>query len=71
MKILWRISIPEDNSKQLATVFSNKFGDDIISLEDAKYKFKYMAKELGVNIHGIHFHCGSGKNGSTSFQKAV
>lgn len=36
MKILWRISIPEDNSKQLATVFSNKFGDDISSVEDAK-----------------------------------
>jgi len=35
MKILWRISITEDNSKQLATVFSNKFGDDINSEEDA------------------------------------
>ncbi len=27
--------------------------------------------ELGINIHGIHFHCGSGKNGSSSFEKAV
>jgi len=35
MKVLWRISITEDNSKKLATVFSNKFGDDINSEEDA------------------------------------
>ncbi|KAL4450285.1 hypothetical protein ABPG74_008991 [Tetrahymena malaccensis] len=71
MKILWRISITEDNSQQLATVFSNKFGDDITSLEDAHQKFKFIAQELGVRLHGIHFHCGSGKNGSSSFLKAV
>jgi diaminopimelate decarboxylase len=71
MKILWRISITEENSKQLATVFSNKFGDDISSLEEAHLKFSYIAKELGIKLHGIHFHCGSGKNGSSSFLKAV
>lgn len=71
MKILWRISITEDNSQQLSTVFSNKFGDDINSLEDAHQKFKYIAQELGVRLYGIHFHCGSGKNGSSSFLKAV
>jgi hypothetical protein len=29
MKILWRISIKEENPELLATVFSGKFGDDI------------------------------------------
>lgn len=46
MKVLWRISIPEDNSKQLSTVFSNKFGDDVISPEDTEEKFKYIANEI-------------------------
>lgn len=46
MKILWRISISEDNKKQLATVFSNKFGDDVISEEDTYSKFKYIGEEL-------------------------
>lgn len=71
MKILWRISITEDNSKELATLFSNKFGDDMNTVEDAHRTFKYIANELGIQLHGIHFHCGSGKNGSTSFLKAV
>jgi diaminopimelate decarboxylase len=71
MKILWRISIPEDNTKLLSTTFSNKFGDDITSKEDAKQKFKYIRENLGIKLHGIHFHCGSGKNGSSSFTKAV
>ena len=52
-------------------MFSNKFGDDITCIEDAKQKFKYIMNELSINIHGIHFHCGSGKNGSSSFEKAV
>lgn len=30
-----------------------------------------MIKSLGVNIHGIHFHCGSSLHGSNSFSKAV
>lgn len=29
MKILWRISIKEENPEQLQTIFSGKFGDDI------------------------------------------
>ena len=36
MKILWRISIKEEGSQQLSTIFSNKFGDDILSVEDLK-----------------------------------
>lgn len=32
MKILWRIAIKENKSSGLATVFSNKFGDDINSI---------------------------------------
>jgi len=35
MKILWRLSIKEDNPQDLATVFSGKFGDDILSAEEA------------------------------------
>lgn len=31
MKVLWRISITEDNPEKLATTFSGKFGDDITS----------------------------------------
>jgi len=26
---------------------------------------------MGVKLAGVHFHCGSGPNGSTSFEKAV
>lgn len=33
MKILWRIAIKENASHELATVFSNKFGDDLTSIE--------------------------------------
>jgi len=36
MKILWRLSIKEDNPKELCTVFSGKFGDDILSAEEAE-----------------------------------
>jgi len=35
MRILWRISIDEDNKEKLATVFSEKFGDTLSSLEEA------------------------------------
>ena len=71
MKILWRISIPEDNVKDLAVIFSNKFGDDINSIEEAHAKFEHIAKEIGIKLYGIHFHCGSGKNGSPMFLKAI
>jgi len=70
MKILWRISIPEDNQKELATTFSGKFGDDITCLEDAEQRFAEI-QALGICIEGIHFHCGSGHNGSSSFDKAI
>jgi len=26
---------------------------------------------LGVRLEGIHFHCGSGQHGSSSFQNAI
>lgn len=29
MKILWRISIVEENPEKMATLFSGKFGDDV------------------------------------------
>lgn len=70
MKVLWRISIKEDDSEKLATVFSNKFGDDIKNLHEVKLKFQQI-KEMGISLQGIHFHCGSGQHGSTSFKKAV
>jgi len=70
MKILWRISIKEDNSEQLKTVFSNKFGDDLYSVEEAEERFKHI-RNMGIKLEGIHFHCGSGQNGSSSFKKAI
>jgi diaminopimelate decarboxylase len=70
MKILWRISIKEDNSEQLKTVFSNKFGDDLYSVEDAEERFERI-RNMGIKLEGIHFHCGSGQNGSSSFKKAI
>jgi len=51
-------------------VFSGKFGDDISSIEDAKLRFERIRK-MGIKLAGIHFHCGSGKNGSKGFEKAV
>jgi len=43
LKILWRISINEDNAANLATVFSVKFGDDLSSIEEAEARFKLIA----------------------------
>jgi len=40
MKILWRLSITEDNAQTLATTFSNKFGDDLNSISEIEEKFK-------------------------------
>ena len=28
-------------------------------------------RDLGINIKGIHFHCGSGLHGSSAFGRAV
>jgi len=70
MKILWRISIKEQQSQDLATIFSNKFGDDLNNVEQAEMRFKQI-QEMGVNLHGLHFHCGSGQHGSKSFRQAI
>lgn len=71
MKILWRISITEEiTDKQVFTTFSGKFGDDFANLKEASERFKQIA-ELGVNLQGIHFHCGSGMNGADSFERAI
>ena len=66
MKILWRIAIKEENSGDLATVFSNKFGDDISCVTQAEKRFKQI-QDMGIKLAGIHFHCGSGQHGSSSF----
>lgn len=70
MGVLWRIAIKEEASDKLATPFSGKFGDDLDS-EDKIYERMEEIKNLGVNIKGIHFHCGSGMHGSSAFGKAV
>jgi len=70
MGVLWRIAIKEEASDKLATPFSGKFGDDLDS-EEKIYERMEEIKNLGVNIKGIHFHCGSGMHGSSAFGKAV
>lgn len=72
MKVLWRIAIKEKNSQHLATIFSNKFGDDLEEDFQHTLKAKFqMIKDLGVILGGIHFHCGSGQNGASNFQEAM
>lgn len=58
MKILWRLSITEENPEMMATLFSGKFGDDVSSLPVARERFLEIQR-LGINLHGLHFHCGS------------
>ncbi|CAD8045762.1 unnamed protein product [Paramecium sonneborni] len=70
MKILWRLSIVEENPDQMATLFSGKFGDDLTDSESAHKRFKQI-QQMGIQLHGIHFHCGSAVQGSSSFGKAV
>lgn len=70
MEILWRISIKEEASDNLATPFSGKFGDDIDCDESIEARMKEIS-EMGINLKGIHFHCGSGQHGSSAFGKAV
>lgn len=36
MKILWRLSIKEENPESMKTLFSGKFGDDLNSIEEAE-----------------------------------
>lgn len=40
MKILWRLSIVEENPEKMATLFSGKFGDDVPNLDAAHKRFK-------------------------------
>lgn len=40
MKILWRISIKEENAENLSTVFSVKFGDDLETHEEIYQRFQ-------------------------------
>lgn len=72
LKVLWRIAIKEKDSQNLATIFSNKFGDDLE--EDFQQtlltKFK-LIKDMGVTLGGIHFHCGSGQQGASNFKEAL
>lgn len=70
MDVLWRLSIVEEKSDDLATRFSGKFGDDLVTDEEIHSRMKEI-QELGVSLRGIHFHCGSGAHGSSAFGRAV
>jgi diaminopimelate decarboxylase len=28
-------------------------------------------KDLGIKLYGIHFHCGSGKDGASGFKRGI
>jgi diaminopimelate decarboxylase len=70
MKVLWRLAIKEEASDNLATPFSGKFGDDLETAEKMHERMDEIQK-MGVNLSGIHFHCGSGQHGSSAFERAV
>ena len=70
MRGLWRIAIQEEASDDLATPFSGKFGDDLDSIGSIHSRMQQIA-DIGINLKGIHFHCGSGHHGSSGFGKAV
>lgn len=70
MNILWRIAIKEEATDNLATPFSGKFGDDLENEEMIENRMREIS-EMGINLKGIHFHCGSGQHGSSAFGKAV
>lgn len=67
---MWRISITEESTDKLASPFSGKFGDDIVSEQMIHARMKQI-KDMGIQLEGIHFHCGSGQHGSSSFKRAV
>jgi diaminopimelate decarboxylase len=54
----------------LATPFSGKFGDDLLSEEDIHQRMQQIS-DMGISLKGIHFHCGSGLHGSSAFGRAV
>jgi ornithine decarboxylase len=64
-RVLWRISVKSNARIQM----SDKFGASIDNL-DKDLKF---AKDLGINLVGIHFHRGSGGDGNLtqSFKSGV
>jgi diaminopimelate decarboxylase len=66
MSMLWRISIKEEAADKISTPFSGKFGDDLDS-EAKIHERMQEIQQMGVNLKGIHFHCGSGMHGSSSF----
>lgn len=70
MKILWRLAVKEDAKDKLSTNFSVKFGDDLYNDQDIHNRMKAI-KEMDIKLHGIHFHCGSGKDGSSGFKKGI
>ncbi len=70
MNILWRIAIKEEATDNLATPFSGKFGDDLENDQMIDVRMKQI-NQMGFNMKGIHFHCGSGMHGSSAFGKAV
>jgi len=47
MKILWRISIREENYSSIDTAFSGKFGDDLESYEEIYQRFVYI-QNMGI-----------------------
>ena len=70
MGVLWRIAIKENATDKISTPFSGKFGDDLEEDEMIDARMKEIA-DMGINLKGIHFHCGSGMNGSTGCGKAI
>jgi diaminopimelate decarboxylase len=63
MKVIWRVVITENASAKVIKL-QIKFGDQInISDELALKRFKDI-KNMGINIEGINFHCGSSHYGA-------
>jgi len=46
------------------------FGDDLDTDESIHIRMKEI-KDMGVQLEGIHFHCGSGLHGSNGFKRGV
>ena len=70
MKVLWRLAVKEDAKDKLSTNFSVKFGDDLLTDQDVHNRMKEI-KGMDIKLSGIHFHCGSGKDGSSGFKRGI
>lgn len=70
MGVLWRVAIKEEATDKISTPFSGKFGDDLETDEEIDARMKEIAN-MGINLKGIHFHCGSGMHGSSGFGRAI